>query len=295
MICSRCAVTVPDNSVSCPNCGLVFQNIQTIFCSTCGTRLRADAAFCSSCGQVLQSPGQPPMPGVMTSGTAYTTTESSSKAIASMILGILSLFCSIIAGIPAIILGHLSLSQVKKSGGRISGEGMAMTGLILGYVSVAVAPLLLMIAIPNLMRSRAYANQAAAASNVRTLIGAETSYSVTYLENGYAPDLATLGPGGQTCQVATHLNACLIDGTLGCVSGTSGRWCVRDQYKFSLVGVKAKDDKVPTDFIITATPVDTRSGRTSYCATADGVVRFRSGQVFTPINTVSQCTEWIPL
>src|SRR5215467_5124195 len=295
MICSRCAVTVPDNSVSCPNCGLAFQNIQTVFCSTCGTRLRADAAFCSTCGQALQGAGQVPMSGV-TTGMAYPTTETSGKAIASMILGILSLFFSIIVGIPAIILGHLSLSQVKKSGGRISGEGMAMTGLILGYVSVAVAPLLLMITLPNLTRSRAYANQAAAASNVRTLVAVETMYSTTYPNDGYAPDLATLGPGGQTCAgEPTKKNACLIDATLGCINGTSGRWCVRDQYKFSIVGVKEQDSKVPTDFIITATPVDTRSGRTSYCATSDGIIRFRSGQVLTPIETVSQCTEWIPL
>src|SRR5215471_10879972 len=281
MMCSRCAATVPDNSVSWPNCGLAFQ---TIFCSRCGARLRADAAFCSSCGQVLQSPGQAPMPGVMTSGTAYTTTESSGKAIASMILGILSLFFLIIAGIPAIILGHISLSQVKKSGGRITGEGMAMAGLILGYVSVAVAPLLLMITIPNLMRARSAANQAAAAANVRTLVAVETTYSTTYPDDGYAPDLATLGPGGQTCVgEPTKKNACLLDNTLGCLSGTSGQWCVRDEYKFSIVGIKSKDSRVPTDFIITATPANTRGGRTSYCATSDGVIRSRHGQVFAPI------------
>jgi len=237
------------------------------------------------------------MPGVMTPGAAYKTTAATSgKAIASMILGILSLFFLIIAGIPAIILGHISLSQVKKSGGRITGEGMAMTGLILGYISVAVAPLLLMIALPNLMRARSFANQAAAAATVRTLVAAETTYSVTYPNDGYAPDLATLGPSGQTCAGEhTKKNACLVDATLGCPSGTSGNWCVKDEYKYSIVGIKAEDSKVPTDFIITATPLNTRGGRMTYCATSDGVIRFRFGQVFTPIGTVAECAVWTPV
>jgi len=236
------------------------------------------------------------MPGVMTPGAAYMGTGTSGKATASMILGILALFFSIITGIPAIILGHISLSQVKKSGGRLTGEGMAVTGLILGYISVAVVPLLLAIAIPNIMRAREFANQAAAASNVRTMIGAETTYSVTYPDDGYAPDLATLGPGGQTCVgEPTKKNACLLDATLGCLSGTSGQWCVRDEYKFSIVGIKSKDSRVPTDFIITATPANTRGGRTSYCATSDGVIRSRHGQVFAPIGMVAECTAWIPL
>jgi hypothetical protein len=36
----------------------------------------------------------------------------------------------------AIIFGHLSLSEIRKSAGRLKGEGMAIAGLVLGYVGV---------------------------------------------------------------------------------------------------------------------------------------------------------------
>ena len=72
------------------------------------------------------------------------------------------------------------------------------TGLIMGYISAAAIPLILIIAaiaIPNLLRARISANEAAAASTVRTINTTQITYSTSYPDHGYAPDLATLGPG----------------------------------------------------------------------------------------------------
>lgn len=74
------------------------------------------------------------------------------KAIASMVLGICIILaaCTFSAlsplaalfglgtGIPAVILGHLALRQINASGGTQGGQGMAITGLVLGYISIAV-------------------------------------------------------------------------------------------------------------------------------------------------------------
>ena len=50
--------------------------------------------------------------------------------------GILSILCfSILAGVPAIILGQLAKNEIAE--GRGSGQGMAQAGFILGIVSVA--------------------------------------------------------------------------------------------------------------------------------------------------------------
>ena len=69
------------------------------------------------------------------------TAKTSGLAIASLVLGILSLvLCWIggVAAIPAVICGHLSLSKIKKSAGTLSGQGMAIAGLVMGYISIVI-------------------------------------------------------------------------------------------------------------------------------------------------------------
>ena len=57
-------------------------------------------------------------------------------AIVSLVAGILSLtMCSIVAAIPAIICGHIGIKKADR--GEASGRGMAMSGMIMGYVSLA--------------------------------------------------------------------------------------------------------------------------------------------------------------
>lgn len=61
----------------------------------------------------------------------------SNLAVWSLILGIASLvFCCLPAAIPAIICGHLARSKARQAPDTLSGNGMALAGLITGYVSV---------------------------------------------------------------------------------------------------------------------------------------------------------------
>lgn len=57
-------------------------------------------------------------------------------AIASLVCGILGL-CTGIVSIVAVIFGHISLGQIKRSGNMEQGRGMAIAGLILGYIGIA--------------------------------------------------------------------------------------------------------------------------------------------------------------
>jgi len=70
--------------------------------------------------------------------------------------------------------------------GRLKGEGMALAGLITGYISIAVIPILIMmaIAIPSLLRSRQAANEAGAIANLRTINSAEAQLKITAGEYG---------------------------------------------------------------------------------------------------------------
>jgi Domain of unknown function (DUF4190)/Domain of unknown function (DUF1707) len=56
-------------------------------------------------------------------------------AIGSMVCGLAEIFTFGFAAIPAVILGHLARGQIKRTGER--GDGMAIAGLILGYLGIA--------------------------------------------------------------------------------------------------------------------------------------------------------------
>lgn len=64
-------------------------------------------------------------------------------AIASMVLGILWLWW--VGSVLAVVFGHISLGQIKRTGQ--SGRGMAVAGLVLGYLGVAVFVLVLLLVV----------------------------------------------------------------------------------------------------------------------------------------------------
>jgi len=51
-----------------------------------------------------------------------------------------------ITGIPAIIAGHLALSRIRKSQGRLSGKGVAIAGIAFGWLSLFIAVFVAVIA-----------------------------------------------------------------------------------------------------------------------------------------------------
>lgn len=66
-------------------------------------------------------------------------------AIFSLICGIISpvLWCACFLSLPvsimAVVMGHIALSQIKHSGGRLTGRGLALAGVIIGYVVTAIS------------------------------------------------------------------------------------------------------------------------------------------------------------
>jgi len=110
-------------------------------------------------------------------------------AIWSLVLGILSLTCFyILTAVPAVICGHIAWSRIKRSAGQLTGEGLALGGMITGYVGIAlslfVLPLLLAIAIPNFVRARDTAQRNACINNLRQIDGAKHGWA---LENNKQP------------------------------------------------------------------------------------------------------------
>ena len=90
------------------------------------------------------APLPPPPYGAYQPAVVYPTTNG--LAVASLVAGFLWLgwFGSILA----VIFGHIAIGQIKRSGGRESGTGLAIGGLVLGYMGVATLLLVLAFATP---------------------------------------------------------------------------------------------------------------------------------------------------
>ena len=66
--------------------------------------------------------------------------STSGWAIFSLIAGILAwLGVFGLGGIAAIVSGYIAKNEINNSGGRIGGNGMATTGLVLGWLNIAFA------------------------------------------------------------------------------------------------------------------------------------------------------------
>ena len=68
---------------------------------------------------------------------------TNSMAIAALVLGIASLFSCQLIGIGAIVLGNRARNEIRVSGEE--GDGMALTGIILGWVALALVVLSLLV------------------------------------------------------------------------------------------------------------------------------------------------------
>jgi len=86
--------------------------------------------------------------------------KTAGQAVASLVLGILSLLiCGILTAIPAVICGHIAKSKIKADPENLQGDGQALAGLIMGYITIGgsilvVALMATAIAIPAFVQAR---------------------------------------------------------------------------------------------------------------------------------------------
>jgi hypothetical protein len=100
----------------------------------------------------------------------------------------------LVVSVVAIVLGHLSRRDVRRSAG-LRGGGVAMAGVVLGYTGIAVFVLIGGIGVPSLLRTAIAANQASAERALRLIDTCEVAYASIY-DKGYSPTLEALGRTG---------------------------------------------------------------------------------------------------
>lgn len=61
-------------------------------------------------------------------------------------MAIASLVCSLLGiGLVGVILGHIALSQINASNGYTQGKGLAIAGLVIGYLQIAAVVLVILL------------------------------------------------------------------------------------------------------------------------------------------------------
>lgn len=125
-----------------------------MFCSACGSSLVPGAMHCGNCGSAVstaapmatetdqaqpfgqpaqaaygnQHPYQQPYGQQYPPQGYYPSANPSGKAIAALVL---SLFGISILGL---ILGYSARTEIRTSQGRVGGDGLALAGIILGWI-----------------------------------------------------------------------------------------------------------------------------------------------------------------
>jgi len=142
---------------------------------------------------------------------------------------------------------------------KSSTQGFSLIELL---IVVAVILIIAAIAIPNFVKSKMRANEAAAVQNLRNITTAEVIYSTTYAI-GFSPDLPSLGGNGTN---VTQTSAELIDEVLAS-SQKSG-------YQFAYVVLTTDSQGNVTSYSLNADPlVPNYTGMRHFYADQTAVIR----------------------
>ncbi len=253
------------------------------FCLGCGNSLAEGERFCGVCGRDSQAGA-----GVraVDPSVAFGPPETSGKAIFSLISGILLIILPL--SFAAVIFGHLSLSEIRKSGGRLTGRGLAIAGLVLGYTGVAVIVGLIVIGIaatPSankramqkngmMQKTVVMSNDNSVVASVRSLNTAEIAYAQAHSAAGY------------TCSLSDLSGVWGIHGDLA-----SGR---KNGYRYELRGCSAAKANGPVvKYQLVAYPeVAKKSGTPAFCTNESDVINLaRSGSALECLRAGTELSE----
>ena len=145
--------------VTC-SCGQQFQTKD----ENAGRRAR-----CPDCGRELIVPKAGAEFDDIDAELSTVPAATSGKAVASLVFGLLSFFCSLLGTIPAVVLGILSLREIGRSQGRLKGEGLAIAGLATGAFGVVFSMVGVALLLPAVQAAREAARRSQCVTNCKQI------------------------------------------------------------------------------------------------------------------------------
>lgn len=88
-------------------------------------------------------------PGYGAAAYRQPTASTNGMAIGSLVCSIAGLVTCGLGSLLGVIFGHIGLSQIKQSGGAQPGRGLAIAGLVIGYLVVVIWVIFVVLAIVN--------------------------------------------------------------------------------------------------------------------------------------------------
>lgn len=164
MFCPQCGAPNEDDAVFCGNCGAVLnpeelsaettleapeemarEEIEEISFEEAAEEVPEEAAseVAPFTDEGLSVPPPPP-PSAPQPPTYAPALRTSGMAIASLVMGVVGwTVLPLIGSILAIIFGYAARKEIRQRPGELSGEGMALAGLVLGWLMVGISVLVL--------------------------------------------------------------------------------------------------------------------------------------------------------
>ncbi len=244
-----------------------------MFCTQCGNLVTGGNGFCHVCGTPTV-PANAPINDASHPAhwqDVFTEPKTDAKAIASLVFGCLSFLFP--AAVLAIILGHISLSEIARNSGRTKGKGLAISGLVLGYAGATLVPILFVVMIVSLIpgsrqarhrtatQVQTIANLPPAVASIRALNTSEIGFEMAHPEIGYS---------------------CKLDDLVGADSMYGWRDAElaggrKNGYVFVVQNCSPGSKGPNSKYQITADPVDKNSSLRAFCSDESATLRYDAG------------------
>lgn len=156
---------------------MILEEDDRVYCPKCGKESPEGSQQCLNCGsQLVESGGH----GQTASGYGLPV-KTSGLAIAALVLGICSIFCGCLLGIPSLIMGIVALGKINRSRGAIQGKGLATGAIVTSAIGIVFSMLILpALLFPVFARARESARKANCMSNLRECGVAIRTYCQDY-------------------------------------------------------------------------------------------------------------------